>query len=129
MRLAEPRPFRVCVLLAAVTLLSLGDLWMTILYTTSVGLIESNPIARLVMSHNSVGLLTLWKAATVGLGVGILYRTRRTRFGEVGAWVCFLILAWLTVRWAAYNDSMLGTGQTLATMSQNGDQRLVLIEP
>jgi hypothetical protein len=102
------RGYRVVAILCAVLLLSLGDLYMTVEHLTSVGMFEQNPVARAVMGAGSTLALTLWKLCTVGLGLAILYRARRTAWGEMGAWVCLLALLWLTVRWALYADAAPG---------------------
>jgi hypothetical protein len=100
------RSRRVVLLLAAVALMSVADLALTLEYATSVGLFEGNPVARAVMSYNSASLLAAWKLSSVGVCLWILFRTRHTRSGEVGAWVCFGTLAWLTVCWTGYNSQM-----------------------
>lgn len=102
----QARPRRVVLLLVAVLLMSLGDLYMTLTYLTNVGMLEGNPIARAVMAMNHPGLLIGWKVISLGLGLGILYWARRSRNGELGAWICFVILSWLTVHWSSYNAEM-----------------------
>jgi hypothetical protein len=93
-------------LLGAIAVMSVADLAMTLEYATSVGLFESNPIARAVMAYGSTGLLAFWKLASVGVCLWILFRTRGTRAGECGAWVCFGALAWLSFHWTGYNAQM-----------------------
>src|SRR5262245_53029298 len=107
-RAAQPaaRSRRVCILLAGILVMSLADLDMTLSYARSLGLLEGNPIARLVMTYGSAWVLALWKIASVALCVFILFRARRTRYAEVAAWVCFVVLVWLSVRWMIYNDQM-----------------------
>lgn len=105
-RSARHRGRRVVLLLGAVALMSVADLVMTVEYATSIGLFESNPVARAVMSYNSTALLAFWKLASVGLCLWILYRVRHTTSAERGAWVCFAALAWLSVHWTGYNAQM-----------------------
>lgn len=100
------RSRRVCILLAGIVLMSLADLDMTLAYTRSVGLIEGNPLARLVMSYGSSWMLALWKVASVSLCVFILFCARRTRYAEIGAWICFAVMVWLSVRWVSYNEQV-----------------------
>jgi hypothetical protein len=107
------RKVRVLALLTAVILLSLGDLYMTLVHVRSVGMFEGNPVARTVMAMNSPALLAGWKLATVVATVGILYWVRRTRQGELGAWLCLCVLTWLTLRWATYSDTIAEAGITL----------------
>ncbi|RMH14459.1 MAG: hypothetical protein D6695_01180 [Planctomycetota bacterium] len=102
-RRANARARRVILLLVFVIVLSLADLYLTILYLADAGgFPEANPLARAIMSTQSIPLLVLWKLGTVFTAVGILYAIRRTRSAELGAWVCFLVLGWLTVHWGQY---------------------------
>lgn len=94
---------RVILLIAAVALMSIADLALTLTYVTSAGMAERNPIARAVMNSNQPGLLIAWKLGTVLLACVILFVVRRKRSGELGAWVCAAILAWLSLHWVRYN--------------------------
>ncbi len=107
-RAVDPRrrPARVGILLVAVVLLSLGDLYMTLVHLRGVGMVEANPIAREVIDLNSPPALAAWKLATVVLAVGLLFVVRRTRSGEIGAWLAVGVLTWLTVRWTAYSEEL-----------------------
>lgn len=99
----QSRPSRVMILLSAVVLLSLADLYLTILFLRDGGgFPEANPVARSIMNLQSIPLLIAWKLSSVITTVGILSLIRRTRSAEVGAWVCFLVLGWLTVHWGQY---------------------------
>jgi hypothetical protein len=100
------RSRRVCILLTAIVLMSLADLDMTLAYARSVGLLEGNPLARLVMTYGSSWILALWKVASVALCIFILFSARRTRFAEIGAWICFMVMVWLTLRWVTYNEQV-----------------------
>lgn len=122
---AQARPRRVVLLLVAVLLMSLGDLYMTLTYLLNVGLLEGNPIARGVMLMNRPELLIGWKVASLGLGLGILYWARRSGKGELGAWVCFVMLSWLTVHWSAYNAQVKELTPAIAEMSVAKDHRWV----
>lgn len=95
----------------AIVLMSVADLKMTLVYVTSVGMTEANPIARFLMVYGGVCSIVVWKAATVACGVFILWRIRRYRAAEVGAWICCAILGALCVHWFRYNDQVT----TLAT--------------
>lgn len=95
----------------AIVLMSVADLKMTLFYVTSVGMTEVNPIARFLMVYGGVCSIVLWKAATVACGVFILWRIRRHRVAEFGAWICCGVLAALCVHWFRYNDQVT----TLAT--------------
>src|SRR5207253_1891873 len=68
----EGRARRVTILLVATALMCLGDLTLTMTYITSMGMVETNPIARAVMASNSPGFVVVWKLTTMALGLGIL---------------------------------------------------------
>ncbi|MEK6701781.1 MAG: hypothetical protein AABZ53_05930 [Planctomycetota bacterium] len=102
-RIAFHRPWRVTAVLAAVVALSLVDLDLTLLYSTTLGMVEINPIARSIMGLGSIWMVVTWKLFTAGTAVGILYYTRRHATGELGAWICLATLVWLTGRWMNYN--------------------------
>jgi len=96
------REMRVLALAAVIVVLSMVDLYFTLLYLHSGGMGEGNPLARWLIAWDTPALLIAWKAATVGLAITILYSVRRQRLGELGAWTCCLILVWLTIRWDRY---------------------------
>jgi hypothetical protein len=97
---------RVLILLVAIVLMSIGDLYMTLTHLTHTGMLEANPIARQIMAYNSPALLSAWKLASVGLAVSILYWVRHRGKTEIATWFCFLVLTWLTCRWFVYNDQV-----------------------
>lgn len=104
---AAIRPFadrssRVIVLLGLIAIMSVVDLYLTILYITHTGMNEVNPLARAMMEYKSPALLGLWKLATVTLGVGILIVIRRRRSAEIGAWVGCAVLGLLMNHWLHY---------------------------
>lgn len=124
------RTRRVLMLLSVVIVLSLGDLYLTVLFLADAGgFPEANPLARAIMSTQSIPLLVAWKLGTVLTTVGILYAIRRTRSAELGAWVCFLVLGWLTVHWGQYVSETHIT--TLADASDYAyqDPHWVVISP
>lgn len=90
-------------ILAAIVALSLVDLDLTLLYSTTLGMVEINPIARSIMGLGSVWGIVAWKLFTAGTAVGLLYYTRRYATAELGALVCLGTLVWLTARWMNYN--------------------------
>lgn len=97
---------RVAVLLMAVAVLSLADLYMTLVHLLSFGMLEANPIARLVMAHGSPAALIIWKLVTVGFALGVLYWARKRGTAEVAAVFACLVMGWLTLRWATYNNNV-----------------------
>lgn len=124
---AGRRALRVTLLLVAVALMSLGDLYMTMTHLTGVGMMEDNPLARAIMSYNSPGLLAAWKLASVTLALSILFWARRTRHGEWAAWFCAGVLAWLTVRWVRYSDDLASLTPAIAQIAET-DHRWMAIE-
>jgi hypothetical protein len=123
------RPRRVTILLIAILLLSAGDLVMTLIYLRGVGMLEANPVARVVMSFNSPAMLAAYKLATVGFTVGILYCARRTRYGEGAAWICCGVLACLTLHWARYIDTVSRLGADDIVLAQYTDARYMTMTP
>lgn len=123
------RPMRVVALLTGVVLLSLGDLSMTLTHVRSVGMFEGNPLARHVINLNSPPALAAWKLATLVLAVGILFRVRHTRAGELGAWVCVAVLTWLTLRWVDYSDEVSALDPAATANAARHDPRWVVMAP
>lgn len=93
---------RVIWLTIAIVAVSLADLYLTILYTTTTGMVEINPLARGVMGFGSPALLAAWKIGLIALTAAILVVTRKTRTGEIGAWLGCLVLTLLAFHWNAY---------------------------
>lgn len=100
------RGHRVIALLAAVVILSLADLYMTLTHAMSVGMLEQNPVARMIMAYGSPQGLIAWKLLTVGFAVWVMYRLRARPSAELGAVFCVAVLTWLTCRWTTYNDQV-----------------------
>ncbi len=98
------RPLRVSCLLIAALLMSIADLLMTLTHATTIGFAEANPIARALMGSHTSMPVTVWKLGTLSVAFGILFVLRRTRTGELGAWLCVAILAWLMIQWSSYNE-------------------------
>jgi hypothetical protein len=104
--LVKTRAARVCWLIFAIAVLSIADLHMTLVHLTSIGMSEGNPIARLVMSTNSPGMLIAWKMTSVGAACLAFYAGRKKLVGEVAAWFCCAVLVWLTLRWGEYSTEL-----------------------
>lgn len=128
-RTSDPaaRTGRMVAILTAICLMSLADLYMTMAHATGAGMIEANPIARAIMRAGSPSTLILWKLATVGLGVAILVRLRRSGWAEAGAWLCLVVLAWLSMRWIDYSDQVGALTPYVSTMA-DADARWVRIK-
>ncbi len=127
-RQRRDRSRRVVLLIVGVVLLSLGDLVVTGTYLTSTGMMEANPIAGyIIRATGSLPMLAAYKALTVAICAGILYRLRRQVEGEVAAWCAIMILALMSLQWFHYSRQVDGlTGITLADHGWAGDGWLVL---
>ncbi len=105
---AGARAHRAVPILAAIAAMNIADLVFTLTYATSIGMGELNPLARLLMQHASVPAIVLFKLATVSLGCGLLYYTRRSAWSELASWIGFFGLLLLTIRWVEYTNIMQG---------------------
>lgn len=106
LRWLHSRANRVTLVVALVALLSLADLYMTMVHLRGVGMSEGNPIARMVMSYNSPAILVGWKLATILLTSLIFLIARQRRIAEIGCYVCLGALVWLTIRWSEYSHEI-----------------------
>ena len=111
-----------------VLVLSLADLLVTLMHLKSRGLMEANPIAAWIIGHTgSVSVLAAYKAATVAVCVGLLYRLRRHVQGEVAAWCAIMILAVVSFHWYQYGREIDGLVDIeLARQGAYGDDWLIL---
>ncbi|MHC4217321.1 MAG: DUF5658 family protein [Planctomycetota bacterium] len=126
-RQGRNRSRRVILLIVGIILLSLGDLLITITYLQSTGMLEANPIAEyLIRMTGSISVLAAYKALTVGICVGLLYRLRRLVEGEVAAWCAVSILAVMSVQWYHYARQFDQTDLELARSAVFGEDWLVL---
>ena len=97
------RAQRVALVLLATCLLGVYDLALTLVFSTSIGMVELNPLARLIMRvYDSPFMLIAWKLLSMGLSAGIIWRIRRTRIGELAAWLALVVLLALCLHWAAF---------------------------
>ena len=119
------RPRRVTILLIATAVMCLGDLALTLTYITSMGMVETNPIARAVMASNSPSFVVLWKLATMVLGLGILFWARRTKGAEVAAWLCYLIMCGLCVHWSGFAEAVSDSPLDYTAIASLDDPRWV----
>jgi Na+/proline symporter len=118
----------VIALLGVIVALSAGDLYMTLVHLTGPGMIEENPLARVVMNYNSPAILGAWKFATVTLGVGILFWARRTRYAEFASLFCCAVLTWLTFRWVSYSEQVATLTRDLPALVSASEHRWVEID-
>jgi len=114
---ARNRGLRVGLLLASVAAMAGADLWMTLTYVTSIGMMELNPLARAVMLHGSPWLLAAWKISTSGFGVVALFCTRRSGYAEIAAWLCFAVMSLLTAHWISFNGQITNYAEELTALA------------
>lgn len=103
--------------------MSIGDLFMTLTHLRGPGMLEVNPLARGIMGYNSPLGLAAWKFMTLSLGIGILVWARRTRAGEIGAWICCFALTCLTFQWHHYNHRASELTPYISLLAEGGDGR------
>ncbi len=114
------RAVRVVFMLAVIVVLSLLDLLLTLIYVTEIGLIEDNPMARLVLETGGPRLLVAAKVASVGFCVGVLFWARRRGFAEVAAVFGMVVLIWLTIRWMSYMRVFSGLTASMEEFEHHG---------
>lgn len=121
------RARRVIVLLAAIVVLSLADLLVTLGHLKSTGMIEANPIAAyLIRVTRSPWVLAQYKCLTVGICVGLLFRLRRRVWGEVGAWCAVGILTVMALLWHTYSRELESPAKVGVVQAEDGGQWLQL---
>jgi hypothetical protein len=99
------RPLRVAMLVAAVAVLSLVDLVLTLTFILEIGLIEDNPIARALLGWGGPAMLVVWKVITAGFATTVLFWARRHAIAEVAAIFGAIVMIWLTARWVQYIET------------------------
>lgn len=123
------RPFRVLALAVALVAMSLVDLHITLLYLTTVGLAEENPVARWVMSTGSPGLLSAWKLASIVPTVAVIVAHRHRLLVELLAWVACGLLMLVMLHWLAYADQTELLVLAMAGFDDGVDPRWVTFPP
>lgn len=126
-RVLGDRPRRVILLLWAIVVLSLADLFVTLTHLQSIGMVEANPVAAfLIRSTGSPWALILFKAGTVAVCVMLLYRVRNHRQGELAAWLALVILVGVSVMWHYYSEASDAPETVRIARLIHGDQWLTL---
>lgn len=111
------RTARMVALVSVIVVVSLIDLYLTLLYLKHGGMGESNPIARWVMGMNCEWVLGVWKFVLVGGACGILLWARKRWTAEAAAWFCAVVMVWLGARWIKYIEIAEQTAPSIAAMS------------
>lgn len=101
-------------------LMSAADLLCTLIYMTSVGMIEVNPLARLMISLGDGRQLIIFKLFTTALCCGALYLARRHPLSERVAWICAGGLLALMLHWTAYNSTVSDLTNEITILALNG---------
>jgi len=114
-------------LVVATATLGILDLVFTLTYMQSVGMVELNPLARLMIGVGGVGELVRFKLLTIALSSGLLYLLRRRAGAEWCAWISLIALVALSLHWAQYARESEKLAPTLLAQSSSVDQRWVVI--
>lgn len=104
------RSRRVVYLLIAISLMSIGDLYMTLTHAMGPGFFEGNPIARTVMLSGKPMYVVWYKFLTAGTSMVLLFYCRRSQVGELAAWLGAVLLLWLMVQWLTYMQTIETVG-------------------
>ncbi len=129
MRSVHPRTRRVCLLIVAIIMMSVGDLLLTLTYLRHLGMAESNPLARLVLDFRSPALLVIWKMATVLACTSILLWKSRSWSAEIGAWTGAFILGALMMHWVVYVKTAPPAPIVETASLFAGDERWMTLAP
>lgn len=126
-RVLGDRPRRVLVLLAAIVVLSLADLAITLSHLRSTGMVEANPVAAFLIRHTgSAWALGLFKVGTVMACVLLLFRVRHHVQGEIASWLALFILVGVSVMWHYYAQASDDPQTVRIAHVLHGDDWLVL---
>ena len=127
-RLGRDRSRRVVLLIVGIVVLSIGDLGITLLHLKSCGMMEANQVAAWIIAQTGSGTaLTAYKALTVAICAGLLFRLRRHAEGEFGAWCALLIMAAVSFQWYQYSREIdIIVDVELARQGAYGDDWLIL---
>ncbi|MBY0262667.1 MAG: DUF5658 family protein [Phycisphaerales bacterium] len=112
------RSLRVLTLLTAIVFMSLGDLYMTLVHLSTIGMGEANPIARYVIGFNSPALLAVWKLSSVLLACLIFAKFRTRVSTEAACWLCTGVLVVLTLMWINYSAEITTLTCSLPAITQ-----------
>ncbi len=126
---ASRRGSRVVALVGVTVLVALADLYMTLVYATTIGLHEGNPLARAIMLYNCPWIIVAFRALTIALFALVLISARKHKSAEIAAWTCTIIMGWLLVRWEQYNANTQELSAVLAALDDHGITDFVSISP
>lgn len=114
---SAPRAKRVLIAVRIIWVLSILDLLLTVTLMTTSGMVESNPIARVIaqMGGGTYPLMA-WKVLCTALATMILVNLRGRWTSEAGAWACVAALVLTMGMWVGYlqcDDIRLLSSQSL----------------
>ena len=108
------RAGRVVSLVAVIVTLSIVDLVLTLDQMMSVGMFESNPLARQIAGlERPVIALTAFKVASVLPAACVLLSWRHRRSMEAAAWFVLFVLGYVVLQWNGYCAAMAEIGPCL----------------
>ena len=122
------RSARVVGLLGIVAALSLADLALTLTYVMEIGLIEDNPIARLVLRTGGPGLLVAAKLVSLAFAIGVIFWARKRGIAEVAAIIGAVVMGWVTVRWVGYIDASAHLNASVEELEVHGGDAWVTVK-
>lgn len=104
---------RVTELLAALWLVALCDLVLTLWAHLFTNFEELNPVAKSMLVSGQYSTLVLFKITTTLIGTLVLFKIRHTRLGEVATWAMVLVYLALAIHWGTYtSEALRGTLHT-----------------
>ncbi len=118
------RSNRVMFLSIAIIVMSLADLYLTLLFVTKTGMNEINPLARAMMEYQSPAILAFWKLGTITISIGILMFIRKQRSAEFGAWIGCIVLGLLMAHWMNYIEQ---TSHMQLELAQSDDPTWIMM--
>ncbi len=113
---------RMLLLFIAIGLMSATDLALTLTYMNGPGMLEANPIARLLVNQGETAPLAMYKALTVIIACLSMFAVRRHRRAELCAWGCTAVLIMLTFHWVRYNAFVDTLGADVTAVTCQVDQ-------
>ena len=119
------RAARVTAMLLCICVLSVYDLLHTLAYVQTMGMIELNPLARLMVEMGGLQQLVLFKLLTISLSCGILYFVRRMKPAEVASIIGLIVMVLLTIYWFVYNEQIVQLSSVIDFSRLDDDPRWV----
>lgn len=116
------RSRRLLLLVIAMALMGLCDLACTLTYMSTSGMLEMNPIARLMVYLGQERQLIIFKLCTMSVCFGALILGRRHSKAERCAWACTALMLALMLQWASYNREVPVFTNDIATLAMSNGE-------